>query len=55
MVRISFGVYNNEADVDCFLATIKELLRSEYLRHFARMKNNSVHLSERLFLPYDRA
>ncbi|ABX43204.1 aminotransferase class V-fold PLP-dependent enzyme [Lachnoclostridium phytofermentans] len=55
MVRISFGIYNNETDVDTFLATIKELLYSEYLRHFARVKNNSVQLSDRLCIPYDRA
>ncbi len=31
MVRVSFGIYNTEADVDCFLATIRELLCYRYL------------------------
>lgn len=55
MVRISFGIYNNEADVDCFLATIRELLFNVHLRQFAKIKNESVHLSERLCIPHDRA
>ncbi|MDR2711755.1 MAG: aminotransferase class V-fold PLP-dependent enzyme [Clostridiales bacterium] len=32
MVRISFGIYNNEAELDCFLTTIREILSYEHLR-----------------------
>lgn len=39
MVRVSFGIYNNEQDVDCFLAAVKELMRHEHLRDFARNRN----------------
>ncbi|HCL01991.1 MAG TPA: aminotransferase [Lachnoclostridium phytofermentans] len=54
MVRISFGIYNNEADVDCFLAMINELLQHEHVRHFAKIRNESVQLTERSYKPYDR-
>lgn len=48
MVRISFGIYNNEAEVDRFLATIREILSYEHLKTFVRERTLSKHR------PYDR-
>lgn len=41
MVRVSFGIYNDEQDVDCFLATVTKLLCHEHPRDFARNRNAS--------------
>ena len=59
MVRASFGVYNNEADVDCFLETIKELTRSNnsrvLFRSIADNKNKADVIRNEMYLPHDRA
>ena len=39
MVRVSFGIYNNQAEVECFLAAIKELLCQ---KGFRRNKNTAI-------------
>jgi len=38
MVRISFGIYNDEADVDCFLKAIQNLLDDRNLEMFTGRK-----------------
>ena len=50
MVRVSFGIYNNEDDVDCFLETIAELVTCLQLRDLLRSKKATL-LEGR---PYDR-
>lgn len=51
MVRVSFGIYNDEADVDAFLAAIKELLYGKHVWKYIKRKVNSVILEN---MPYDR-
>ena len=51
MVRISFGIYNDEADIDCFLDAIEELVTSCQLIQKAKNKIRARLLQGR---PYDR-
>jgi len=51
MVRISFGIYNNEADVDAFLRAVKELVGSEHIRGVIASKIITNILTGK---PYDR-
>ena len=36
MVRVSFGIYNDEKDVDCLIAAVKEILYGKHLTGIAR-------------------
>ena len=51
MVRISFGIYNDEADIDIFLTTIKELLYGEGVHKYIKSGVNSAIPGSK---PYDR-
>ena len=55
MVRVSFGIYNNEKDVDCFLAAIKEILFRKHLTAIARDRTAGTLLKYKFGVPNDRA
>lgn len=48
MVRVSFGVYNTEADIDCFLHTIKRIICSADHLDDTQQSMTDIHL------PHDR-
>ena len=59
MVRVSFGIYNNEADVDYLLKAVSELVGGEeshnQIKDMARFKNEAVLLKYKFYhLPRDR-
>ncbi|MCL2335829.1 MAG: aminotransferase class V-fold PLP-dependent enzyme [Firmicutes bacterium] len=53
MVRVSFGIYNTEAEADCLIETIKSLLRGKE-PHFFCTGYKSSGLSGASKLPHDR-
>ena len=51
MVRVSFGIYNDEADVDAYLKAIRTLLVSEHLQ---KQIANGIPTTSLVGRPYDR-
>ena len=51
MVRISFGIYNDESDIDSFLKAIEELVTNNHLKQQIRSKTRASLLLDK---PYDR-
>ena len=54
MVRVSFGIYNDEKDVDCLIAAVKEILCGKHLIATARNRGALALSKYKFCIPNDR-